>query len=345
MDRPEIEVARGDVPRTLLGRTSLEISRVGFGAWAIGGGNWQGGWGPQDDDASVAAIHHAVDLGINWIDTAPAYGLGHAEEVVGRALRQLPEGDRPHVFTKCGLVWREGETNVSNVLAPRSIREECDASLRRLGVERLDLLQIHWPTDDGTPIEDSWATMAALVEEGKVGFIGVSNFGVDLLEQCQAVRPVDSDQPELNLVNRQAAADIVPWCAAHATGVLAYSPMRSGLLTGRFSAERVRSLPDDDWRRSSDDFREPKLSRNLALVDRLGLVADRLRCSLPELSVAWTLAWPGVTAAIVGARNPGQVDGWVRGASLRLDDKDLDDIAAAIVETGAGTGPNHPGRT
>ena len=336
------DAGRQEGPRRRLGRTSLEVSRVGFGAWAIGGGEWQGGWGPQDDVESVAAIHHAVELGINWIDTAPAYGLGRAEEVVGRALRELPEADRPHVFTKCGLVWEPGARTVSNVLSPSSIRAECGASLRRLGLERIDLLQIHWPSQDGTPLEESWATMAELVDEGKVGWIGVSNFEVDLLERCQAVRPVDTDQPELNLLNRRPAADIIPWCKAHGTGVLVYSPMRSGLLTGRFSAERVLSLPDDDWRRAHEDFQEPELSRNLGLVERLGQVADRLSCSLPELAVAWTLAWPGVTAAIVGARSAAQVDGWIGGAGVELGDKDLDDIAAAIADTGAGRGPARP---
>jgi aryl-alcohol dehydrogenase-like predicted oxidoreductase len=329
------------LPRGPLGVTTLEISRVGFGAWAVGGGNWQGGWGPQDDDASVAAVHHAVERGVNWVDTAPAYGLGHAEEVVGAALATMADGDRPYVFTKCGLVWN-ADREISNVLAPESVRAECEASLRRLGVDRIDLLQIHWPSHDGTPIEESWETMASLVDEGKVGHIGVSNFGIDLLDRCEAVRHVDTVQPELNLVNRQVAADVVPWCRAHGTGVLAYSPMRSGLLTGRFSAERVRSLPDDDWRRVHEDFQEPGLSRNLALVKRLAVVAERAGCTLPELSVAWTLAWPGVSAAIVGARNPDQVDGWIGGASLKLGDKDLDEIATAIAETGAGTGPAHP---
>jgi aryl-alcohol dehydrogenase-like predicted oxidoreductase len=328
--------------RVRLGATTLEISPVGFGAWAIGGGNWQGGWGPQDDEASIAAIHHALDLGINWIDTAAAYGLGHAEEVVGRAIRGLPEAERPHVFTKCGLVWTPGSREVRNVLAPDSIRRECDASLRRLGLERLDLLQFHWPTHDGTPVEDSWRTMVELVDEGKVAHIGVSNFDVELLERCEAVRHVDTVQPELNLVNRRAAADVIPWAKGHGTGVLVYSPMKSGLLTGRFSSERVRSLPEDDWRRSHEEFTEPRLSENMALVDRLRSVADRIGCSLPELAVAWTLAWPGVDAAIVGARSAEQVDGWVRAARLTLGDKDLDEMARAAEETGAGAGPTRP---
>jgi aryl-alcohol dehydrogenase-like predicted oxidoreductase len=318
------------------------VTGVGFGAWAVGGGNWQGGWGPQDDTASVAAIHRAVELGVNWIDTAPAYGLGHAEEVVGRALRELPDGERPYVFTKCGLVWQPGDTGVSNVLAPASIRTECEASLARLGVERIDLLQIHWPTHDGTPVEDSWQTMADLVDEGKVGFIGVSNFDVDLLERCRQVRPVDTDQPELNLVNRRAAEAVIPWCVAHGTGVLAYSPMASGLLTGRFSPERVRSLPAADWRRSAGEFQEPALSRNLALVDRLRMIADRVGCNLPELAVAWVRAWPGVSAAIVGARSPEQVEGWIGAASVKLSAEDMTDIALAVLETGAGVGPVTP---
>jgi aryl-alcohol dehydrogenase-like predicted oxidoreductase len=331
------------LPRTTLGSTPFEITRVGFGAWAVGGGNWQGGWGPQDDAESITAIHHAVERGVDWIDTAPAYGLGHAEEIVGRALGQLREDDRPRVFTKCGLVWTEGETTVSNVLSPRSIRAECEASLRRLGLDRIDLLQVHWPTHDGTPVEDSWSTLAGLVDEGKVAAIGVSNFGVDLLERCQAIRPVDTVQPELNMLDRQAAAEVIPWAAAHGAGVLVYSPMKSGLLTGRFSSERARNLPDDDWRRSHDDFREPHLSRNLAFVERLEPIAARLGCTLPELAVAWTLAWPGVTAAIVGARRPSQVDGWIGAAAVRLSTGDLDEISSALQDTGAGTGPVHPG--
>lgn len=322
-----------------LGTTGLQITRVGLGAWAIGGGEWQGGWGPQDDQDSIAAIHRAVEHGINWIDTAPAYGLGRAEEVVGEAVRQLPEQDRPLVFTKCGLVWQPGEKNVSNSLAPDSIRKEVEDSLRRLGVDTLDLLQAHWPTWDDTPIEESWATMAALVDEGKVRYIGLSNFGLEDLEACEAVRHVDTYQPQLNLIVRDALEKTIPWCAEHQTGVIVYSPMRSGLLTGRFSAERVENLPDDDWRKNADDFQPPKLDANLALVDRLRPIAERLDTTLPELAIAWTLAQPGVTGAIVGARTPEQVDGWVDAAGLALQDKDLDDIAAAVAETGAGEGP------
>jgi aryl-alcohol dehydrogenase-like predicted oxidoreductase len=330
------------LPTEVLGSTGLDVTRLGLGAWAIGGGGWQGGWGPQDDAESIAAIHHAVESGISWVDTAPAYGLGHAEEVVGAAVAALPEQDRPLVFTKCGLVWDDpADGTVRNVLAPESVRRECDDSLRRLGVERLDLLQVHWPSEDGTPVEESWATMAALVDEGKVGHIGVSNFDLDLLERCEAVRHVDTFQPQLNLVVRDAADTTIRWCADHGTGVIVYSPMRSGLLTGRFSEDRVAALPDDDWRRTDPDFTD-RLAANLALVEALGPIASRLGCSVAELAVAWTLAWPGVTAAIVGARRPDQIDGWIGAADVKLDADDLDEIAAALEATGAGTGRTRP---
>jgi aryl-alcohol dehydrogenase-like predicted oxidoreductase len=327
---------------TRLGTTDLDITRVGLGAWAIGGGGWQGGWGPQDDRESVEAIHHAVGLGVNWVDTAAAYGLGHAEEVVGRAVRELPADERPYVFTKCGLVWEPGATTVSNVLAPASVRRECEDSLRRLGVDRIDLYQVHWPSHDGTPIEESWATLAALVEEGKVRHIGVSNFDVDLLDRCEAVRHVDSFQPELNLLVREAAGTTLPWCQAHGTGVIVYSPMRSGLLTGRYTAERAAALPDDDWRATHPDFQPPGLGRNLAVVERLRGIAAEVGCTLPELAVAWALAWPAVDGAIVGARRPEQIDGWVAAESVVLDARLLDAVAAVLEQTGAGTGPTRP---
>jgi aryl-alcohol dehydrogenase-like predicted oxidoreductase len=322
-----------------LGTTGLRISRVGLGAWALGGGEWQGGWGPQDDAESIAAVHRAVERGVNWVDTAPAYGLGRAELVVGEALRRLPEADRPLVFTKCGLLWNEGEKAVFNSLSSQAIRKECEDSLRRLGVERLDLFQAHWPTWDATPLEESWSTMAALADEGKVRFIGLSNFTADDLKACEQIRHVDTFQPQLNLLVREAVSDTLPLCAENGTGVLVYSPMRSGLLTGHFSAERVAGLPTDDWRATCDDFLEPKLSQNLALVDRLKPVAERRGVTLAELSIAWALSWSSVTAAIVGARRPEQVDGWVHAGDLELEDKDLDDIAAAVAETGAGSGP------
>jgi aryl-alcohol dehydrogenase-like predicted oxidoreductase len=328
-------------PTRPLGSTGFDITVVGLGAWAIGGSATQGGWGRQDDAESIAAIHRAVELGINWIDTAPAYGFGHAEEVVGAALAALPEGDRPRVFTKCGLVWEDGETTVRNVLARDSIRRECETSLRRLEVECLDLLQIHWPAHDGTPPEESWQTMAELVDEGKTRAVGVSNYDVDLLERCEAVRHVDSYQPELNLITRDAE-DAIAWCRANDTGVIVYSPMRSGLLTGTSSSERWAALPEDDWRRTHSDFQEPALARNLAVVERLRAIADELDSSLAELAVAWTLQWPGVSGAIVGARRPAQVEEWVGAASLELDDELLDRIADVLRETGSGSGPVRP---
>jgi len=342
---PSRKEGRGADPRhrSRLGISDLEITRLGLGAWAIGGGGWQGGWGGQSDDDSIATIHRAVELALNWIDTAPAYGLGRAETVVGNAVQQLPANERPLIFTKCGLVWEAGATTVSNSLAPDSIRRECEASLRRLRCDAIDLLQAHWPTWDDTPIEESWGTMAELVTEGKVRHIGLSNFDLDALERCERVRHVDTLQPELNLIAREAAADRLPWCAEHDVGVLAYSPMRSGLLTGAFTASRVATLPSDDWRAGHEDFVEPKRSQNFALVDRLRPIADRLGATLSELTVAWVTSWPEVTAAIVGARRPEQIDGWIRAATMDLDEQTLDEIAAAVFETGAGTGPARPG--
>ncbi len=326
-----------------LGTTGLQITRVGLGAWAIGGGEWQGGWGPQDDKDSIAAIHRAVERGVNWIDTAPAYGLGRAEEVVGQAVRQLPENDRPLVFTKCGLVWKPGERTVSNSLHPDSIRQEVEDSLRRLQVDVLDLLQAHWPTWDDTPLEESWATMAALKDEGKVRFIGLSNFSADDIRACEAVSHVDTFQPQLNLLVRDALDETIPLCRENGTGVIVYSPMRNSLLTGGFTPERAQSLPDDDWRSSHPDFQEPGLTTNLALVDRLGTMAREMGCTLPELAVAWTLAWPVVNGAIVGARRPSQLDDWIGAGGVELDAARLDEIAVLLEETGAGSGPTRPG--
>jgi aryl-alcohol dehydrogenase-like predicted oxidoreductase len=322
-----------------LGRTDMDITRVGFGAWAIGG-SWAFGWGEQDDRESVAAIRHAVDSGINWIDTAATYGLGHSEEVVGRALRDMDEAERPYVFTKCGLTWEEGadpSAPPSFVMAQESVRRELDASLRRLGVERIDLYQVHWPPRDGTPLEDYWATMVALRDEGKVRAIGLSNHDVAALERAEAIGHVDSLQPPFSAIAR-SAADEIAWCRAHETGVIVYSPMQSGLLTGAFSAERVASLPEDDWRRQDREF-TTGLDANLALADALADVAARRGVSTAAVAVAWTLAWPGVTAAIVGARRPEQLDDWIGAPEVELTDAELDEIAAAIERTGAGAGP------
>jgi aryl-alcohol dehydrogenase-like predicted oxidoreductase len=332
------------LPTRTLGLGGPEISVVGYGAWAIGGGDWAYSWGPQDDDASIAAILHAVRRGVTWIDTAAVYGLGRSEAVVGRALTGIPAGERPLVFTKCGLVWDDGQRSGEprRDLRPESIRRECEASLRRLGVEAIDLYQFHWPDDLGTPVEESWGTMLQLVAEGKVRAGGVSNFDVPLLERCEAVGHVTSLQPPLSLINRRAAADVIPWCGAHGSGVIVYSPMHSGLLTGAFSAERVAALAEDDWRRGAADFRSPLLERNLALVEQLRPIAARRGVGLAALAVAWTLAFPEVSGAIVGARSPEQVDGWIGAAGVELDPTDLADIAAAIERTGAGVGPATP---
>ena len=331
------------IPHRRLGATDLDITRVGLGAWAIGG-PWAFGWGPQDDGASVAAIHRAVELGINWIDTAAVYGLGHSEAVVGNALAALPADRRPFIFTKCGLVWDEGDRKAEprRVLRPASIRRECDASLKRLRVARIDLYQFHWPDETGTALEDSWDTMLRLVEEGKVRWPGVCNFDVALLDRCAARGPVASLQPPLSPIRRRAAAAELPWCGRHGTGVIAYSPMQSGLLTDGFSAERLAALPPDDYRHHGTEFMPPRFAKNLALRDGLRPVAARHGVSVGEIAIAWVLAWPAVTGAIVGARSAAQVDGWIRAASLDLTPADLDDIAAAIVRTGAGEGPARP---
>ncbi len=332
------------LPTRPLGTSGLEITPVGFGAWAIGGGGWSFGWGPQDDAASLAAMRRALEVGVNWIDTAAVYGLGHSEELVGRLLRELPPADRPYVFTKCGLVWddRDRMAEPRRVLKPESIRTEVEASLRRLGVERIDLYQFHWPDDTGTPVEDSWDAMVRLIEAGKVRAAGVSNFDVELLARCGAIRHVDSLQPPFSLIRREVAAREIPWCAEHDTGVICYSPMQSGLLTDSFSADRVAAFARDDWRSRAPEYQQPRLDRNLALRDALEPIARRHGTTVSATAIAWTLAWPGVTGAIVGARSAAQVDGWIGAATLKLTAADLDAIAAAIARTGAGAGPARP---
>ncbi|MBA3444341.1 MAG: aldo/keto reductase [Gemmatimonadales bacterium] len=332
------------LPTRRLGNTDLHLSTVGFGAWATGGGGWAYGWGPQDDAESIAGIRHAVECGINWIDTAAVYGLGHSEEVVRRAIGDIPAANRPYVFTKCGLVWNEHNPSSSprQVLRPESIRRECEASLRRLSLERIDLYQFHWPDQTGMAVEDSWDTMTRLVDEGKVLAAGVSNFDVALLDRCESIRHVDSLQPPLSLIRRQAAEAEIPWCAAHGTGVIGYSPLQSGLLTDLFSQKRIEALAQDDWRRRSPDFKPPRLGRNLALRDALRPIANQHGTTVSAVAIAWTLAWPGVTGAIVGARSADQVDGWIGAATLELTLGDLDQIAKAVAEAGAGMGPALP---
>lgn len=335
---------KSDLSKRNLGSSGMAITTVGFGAWAIGGGGWSYGWGPQDDASSIAAMRRAIELGVNWIDTAAVYGLGHSEEVVGRLLRSLPASQRPLVFTKCGLIWDERNpmAEPQRVLKPASIRAECEASLRRLGIERIDLYQFHWPDETGTAVEDSWAEMGRLVEEGKVRFVGVSNFNVSLLERCEARRHVDSLQPPFSLVRRDAAEREIPWCNEHKTGVICYSPMQSGLLTDNFNRERVAAMAADDWRRYSAQFQKPNLDRNLALRDALRPIAQRHNTTVSAVAVAWVLAWPGVSGAIVGARSPQQVEGWIHAASLVLTASDLEEISRAIQSTQAGTGPFTP---
>jgi aryl-alcohol dehydrogenase-like predicted oxidoreductase len=299
----------------LLGDSDLNITPLGFGAWAVGG-PWQFGWGAQDDADSVAAIHQALELGINWIDTAAVYGLGHSEEVVRRALAEW-NGARPYVFTKCGMLWDEkGEIGYS--LRAASIRHELEASLRRLGVDVIDLYQIHWPADDADETDEGWATLAKLKEEGKVRWIGASNFSAEELERARKIAPVTSLQPPYSLVKREIEADVLPWCEKNGTGVIAYSPMASGLLTGAFTRERAAALAPDDWRRRNPEFQEPKLSPNLALVERLRKVGQAHGRSPGEIAIAWTLRRPVVTGAIVGARSPKQVGGIVGAADLKL---------------------------
>jgi aryl-alcohol dehydrogenase-like predicted oxidoreductase len=331
------------LPTTGLGWTGMHVTRVGFGAWAIGGGDWAFAWGNQDDAASVA-IRHAVESGINWIDTAAVYGLGHSEEVVAAALAGLPEADRPYVFTKGGLVWDPADRSAAprRVGAPASVRTEVEASLRRLRVERIDLYQMHWPAEDGTTLEEYWQVFTDLKREGKIRAAGLSNHGIFQLEAAERIGTVDAIQPPFNLIHRDAAGDVLPWARTHEAGVIAYSPMASGLLTGAFTAERAAGLEPGDWRAGHPDFTEPALSANLALADALRPVAERHGVTPAAVAVAWTLAFPGVTGAIVGARSPRQVDGWLPAAYLELKDDDLSDIAVAIRATGAGTGPASP---
>jgi aryl-alcohol dehydrogenase-like predicted oxidoreductase len=332
------------LPTARLGLTDMELTRVGFGAWAIGGGGWAYAWGSQDDAESIAAIRAAVESGVNWIDTAAVYGLGHSEEVVATALAGLPQADRPYVFTKAGLVWDPADRTAAprRVGAAASLRAEVEASLRRLRVDRIDLYQMHWPAEDGTPLEEYWQTFADLKRDGKVRAIGLSNHDVSQLEAAENIAHVDAIQPQFSLIHRGAAAGVLPWAGEHETGVIVYSPMASGLLTGAFTAERAARLDSGDWRRGHPDFTEPALTANLALAHALRPVAERHGVSPAAIAVAWTLSFPAVTGAIVGARSPEQVAGWLPAASLELKEDDLAEIAAAIDVTGAGSGPASP---
>jgi aryl-alcohol dehydrogenase-like predicted oxidoreductase len=322
--------------RRRLGRDGPEITTIGFGSWAIGG-PYLFGWGPVDDEESIAALRYAVENGVNWVDTAPIYGLGHSEEIVGEALRPWTAGEEVLVFTKCGRPWLEDKGEIGFDLRPDSIRDECEQSLKRLGVERIDLYQIHWPDPvTGTQIEDSWQTMVELVEQGKARWIGVSNFDVELLERCESLRHVDSLQPPLSLIRREARRELVPWCRDHGTGVIAYAPLANGLLSGKFDRKSINELAADDWRQRAAHFTEPKLTQNLALVERLQKIGEDLGVRLIVLGISWVLAQPGVTAAAVGARRPDQVDGWLPASGVRLEEDAMREIERAVRETGAG---------
>jgi len=307
-----------------LGGTGMEITRVGFGAWAIGGGGWEFGWGPQQDEESVAAIGRALELGVNWIDTAAAYGFGRSEEVVGRALAGVSE--RPYVFTKCSLI-DDGTRHVKHVLKRDSVLREAEASLRRLGIDAIDLYQIHWPNPEAD-IEEGWSALAELKEQGMVRHIGVSNFSVSQLRRIRQIAPVETIQPQYSLISRDADGELLPYAEREGIGVIVYSPMGSGLLTGGITRERLAGMPDDDWRKSAPAFTEPKLSENLALAARLKAVADRHDTSPGAVAVAWTLRNPAVDGAIAGFRRPDQVDPIVEAANLELTSQDMAEIEA-----------------
>jgi aryl-alcohol dehydrogenase-like predicted oxidoreductase len=309
---------------TELGSTGLEITRVGFGAWAIGGGGWEFGWGPQDDEESMAAIHRALQGGVNWIDTAAAYGFGRSEEVVGRALQGLDE--RPYVFTKASLLEGPGR-KVLHSLKRDSIRREAEASLARLGVDAIDLYQIHWPipVED---IEEGWSAMSELKDEGLVRHIGVSNFDVEQMRRIRSIAPVETLQPQYSLIAREVEQDILPFAEREGIGVIVYSPMGSGLLTGTMTRERIEGLPADDWRRDDARFREPQLGHHLATAERVTEVARRLGVSPGAVSIAWTLHNPAVDGAIVGMRRPDQVDELLTAAALDLGERDAAELGA-----------------
>lgn len=322
----------------LLGRTGLTISRIGLGTWAMSGTGWNQGWGRQDDEVSIQTLHQAIALGINWIDTAATYGVGHSEEVVGQAIRRLPASERPLVFTKCGVIRQPGNLTSPPVrtLAPDSIRAEVEASLRRLGIDHVDVLQFHFPDEQGTPLEDSWGTMQRLIDEGKVRASGLSNFPIPLMERCEAIAPIGCIQPGLSLIHREALEMELPWAAAHNVGAIVFSPLRSGLLTDSFSSAEVDTFENGDWRRDHPDFQRPGLDRNLYLRDLIRPIASRHSSTVSAIAIAWALSQNGVTGAIAGARAPDEIAAWIGAAELDLDDVDGADIDAAIRASRAG---------
>ena len=314
-----------------LGNSDLHLSPIGFGAWAIGGGDWKFAWGSKDDNDSIAAIHRALDLGINWIDTAAIYGLGHSEEVVARALKSA--ATKPYVFTKCSLRWQE-DRSIYNSLTAASLTEELEASLRRLGVDAIDLYQIHWPNPE-PEIEEGWETLSRLREQGKIRWIGVSNFNVDQMKRAQAIAPITSLQPPFSMLRRAIETEILPYAQANNIGVINYSPMVSGLLTGKMSAERVAAMPADDWRKKAPEFNEPRLSRNLKLVDLLREIGSAHSVTPGVVAVAWTLHHPAITAAIVGGRSARQVEQLAPALEFRLTDEEYARINSFIEAKGS----------
>lgn len=310
-----------------LGNTDMHITPLGLGAWAIGGGGWAFAWGSQDDQQSIAAIKRAIHLGINWIDTAAVYGLGHSEEIVGKAIKG---GEKPYIFTKCSLVWNEqGEVGAN--LKESSLRRELEGSLRRLGVETIDLYQIHWPNPD-PDIEEGWSALAKFQREGKVRAIGVSNFNIEQMRRAQRIAPIASLQPPYSLVRPDVEKDILKFCQEQNIGVIVYSPMASGLLSGTMTKERVANLPEDDWRKRGSEFQEPRLSRNLELADLLSEIGYPHNCTAGQVAIAWTLHNPAVTGAIVGARSPRQIEDLIGAAEFRLNERELAQIQTFLAE-------------
>jgi aryl-alcohol dehydrogenase-like predicted oxidoreductase len=310
------------------GNTDMDITPIGFGSWAIGGGNWEFAWGPQDEREAIAAIERAVDLGVNWIDTAAVYGLGHSEELVGQAIRGMSQ--KPLIFTKCSMIWDDSR-QIHRSLKAASVRRECEASLKRLGVDVIDLYQVHWPNPD-EDIEEGWQTLARLKEQGKVRWIGVSNFNIEQMRRAQSIAPISSLQPPYSLLNRGVEDEILIFCAENNVGVIVYSPMASGMLTGTMTRERIANFPADDWRRRNPEYREPRLSRNLALADALRSIGERHGLSAGEVAIAWTLRHPAVTGAIVGGRNGRQVEGIIGAGDFTLSEREIREIEAFVSE-------------
>ena len=310
------------------GNSDMQITRLGLGTWAIGGGGWAFGWGPQDDEASIATIHRAIDLGINWIDTAAVYGLGHSEEIVAKALKG--RSDRPYVFTKGSRVWND-QGEITSSLKEQSLRREVENSLRRLEVDTIDLYQLHWPNPD-PDIEEGWSTLAKLKSEGKLRYIGVSNFSVEQMERARKIAPITSLQAPYSLIKRDIERDILPYCQEHNIGVIVYSPMMSGLLSGKMTRERIDNFPEDDWRKRNEEFQEPRLSRNLKLASLLQDIGYPYNRTTAEVAIAWTLRHPAVTGAIVGGRRPEQVEEIIGAAEFRLSESELEQIEKFLQE-------------